>query len=37
MRIAVICEAMVSKPALMELIMPGGGGRFSILDTSITN
>ena len=33
---AVIWVAMASKPALIELITPGGGGRFSVLVTSIT-
>jgi hypothetical protein len=35
-KIAVICVATISKPDLMELIIPGGGGRFSILETFIT-
>ena len=35
-KIAVMCVAMISKPALMELRMPGGGGRFSIFETFIT-
>lgn len=31
-----MCVAMVSKPALIELMTPGGGGRFSTRETSIT-
>ena len=35
-KIAVMCVAIISKPALMELIIPGGGGRFSVFETFIT-
>jgi hypothetical protein len=36
-KIAWMCAAIASKPAFRELIIPGGGGKPSVLVLSITN